>query len=192
MCSVWYFLVFAILFVISSRDFLWFILIDRTITKTDVTTHLEKLGSLKNFFKGALNLGPSQRTEFFFQSALISAILTHFVKISKIKFCIGSLYFSFFQRQLLILKTNQSLQMLNVLSTILLIVRSFVKVVKLYRWDKSCLYHANSNNFCIDFVSIFLPHFIQAILFYLFQIFLDICQDKCVVFIILSEKLFLV
>ena len=40
--------------------------------------------------------------------------------------------FFFFQKQLLILKMNQSLQMLNVLFKILLIVRLFVKVVKLY------------------------------------------------------------
>ena len=40
-------------------------------------THFEK------FFQSALNLGPSQRTlkkKIFFQSALISAILTHFEK----------------------------------------------------------------------------------------------------------------
>ena len=72
------------------------------------------------------------------------------------------------------LKMNQSLQMLNVLSTILLIVRSFVKVVKLYRWDKTGLYHAYENYFCIDSVSIFHSHVILAILFYLFRIFLNI------------------
>ena len=33
--------------------------------------------------------------------------------------------------------------MLNVLSTILIIVRSFVKVAKLYRSDKSGLFKAN-------------------------------------------------
>ena len=72
--------------------------------------------NLKNYalckkFEGALNLGPGQRIwqkKKFFQSALISVILTHFEKNSrKFKFCIF-----LFQRQLLILKTNQSLQML--------------------------------------------------------------------------------
>ena len=97
----------------------------------------------------------STHFEFFFKSALISAIWTHFEKKIDNQILHGSLYFPLFQRQLLILKTNQSLQMLNVLSTILLIVRSFVKVVKLYRWDKSDMYHANKNNFCIDFVNLF-------------------------------------
>ena len=41
------------------------------------------------------------------------------------------------------------------------------------------MYHANLNNFCIDSVSVFLTHLPL----------LDICQDKSVVFIILSQNL---
>ena len=54
-----------------------------------VTTHFEK------FFQSVLNLGPSQRTlKFFFHSALIWGILTHFEKIRNSYFH-GWLYFSF-------------------------------------------------------------------------------------------------
>ena len=50
--------------------------------------------------------------EFFFQSALISAILTHFEKNSKIKFCMARFIFIVlkFQKQLIILKMNWYLQ----------------------------------------------------------------------------------
>ena len=51
---------------------------------TSVTTHFEKLRTLKKKFQSALNLGRSQRTLkkkiFFFQSALIWGILKHFEK----------------------------------------------------------------------------------------------------------------
>ena len=59
----------------------------------------------------------------------------------------------------------------NVLSTVLLIVRSFVRVLTLYCWDKSCQHYANKYNFCIDSVSIILTHVLQEILFYLFRQF---------------------
>ena len=108
---------------------------------------------------------------------------THFAKKKKFPKCVnigyiyalwkifenqilhGLLYFSFSKTKFYWFWKR----ILNVLSTILFIVRSFVKVLKLYRWDKGGLYHA----FCIDFVSIFLPHF-KAIFFYIFRIFLDI------------------
>ena len=60
-----------------------------------------------------------------------------------------------------------------VLLRILLIVRSFVKVLKWYCWDKSGLHHKDLNNFCIESVSGFLTHVLWAILFYLFQIVLN-------------------
>ena len=100
-----------------------------------------------------------------FEFALISARLTHLKKkIKKSNFVWLALFFL-------------------VLLTILLIVRSFVKVLKWYCWDKNGLHNKDLNNFCIESVSGFLTHVLWAILFYLFQIF---CQDKSVVFITLS------
>ena len=56
---------------------------------------LKNYALIENIFR-ALNLGPCQRSlkkTIFIQSALISAILTHFEKISKIKFCMDRVIF---------------------------------------------------------------------------------------------------
>ena len=100
-------------------------------------------------------------------------------KKSKIKFSIGRLLYCLKNSETIINFENQLIPS-NILSTILLILCSFVKVLKRYCQDTSGLYHSNLNNFCIDSVSVFLTHLPL----------LDICQDKSVVFIILSGKTF--
>ena len=67
-----------------------------------------------SIFQSALNLGPSQCTlkkEYFFQSALISAILTYFEKNPKIKFCMAPFIFLISK---IIFKNENELLSLNI------------------------------------------------------------------------------
>ena len=86
-----------------------------------VTTHFEKNTHFDKFYQSALNLGPSQRTmkKYFFPKCVN---IGHINALWK--------------------------RMINVLSPILLIVRSYFKVVKLYRWDKCKSKHFLHIRFC--------------------------------------------
>ena len=119
---------------------------------TVVTTHFEKLRTMKIFFTSALNLGPSRRTlNFFFQSALISAILI---------FCLARFIFIFFlfknfKDNYTFLKKIDLFKCFNDDS----INRTFVcQGFEVILLEKSGLHHANQNNICVDSVSVFLTH----------------------------------
>ena len=100
-----------------------------------VKTHFE-------LFQSALNFETkSTHFLFCFQSAVIWVILPHFEKISS-DFAWLSLFFLIKNFKDNYSLWNESIST-NILSTILTIVRSFVRFLKLYCWDKSGLHHAN-------------------------------------------------
>ena len=91
-------------------------------------------------FQSALNLGPSQRTlkkKYFFQSALIWGILTHFKKNPEKHILHGWLFFYCLKISNISINFENASISSYVLLTILSTVRSFVMGLKKYCWDKS-------------------------------------------------------
>ena len=132
--------------------------------------------TLKNYalwkkFSKCVKFGTeSTHTLFFFQSALIWDILTHFEKKIENHILYGWLYFSCLKISNIIIYLENASISSNVLLTILSIVRSIVMGLKNYCWDKSGFASCKLNQFlqtkfCQSFSHrriIFLSHFIST------------------------------
>ena len=114
------------------------------------------------------------KKENYFQSALISTILTHYEEIWNIKFCVNRSVFLFFFSILKVIINfeNESISS-NVLSMILLLyvqLSGFWRTIPGIKWFASCKLKQFRHSFCQRF-----PHTLfLSILVYLFRIILDI------------------